>query len=53
VGESIPEDSFASLTTTAISYDTLTTGNHFVMVFAQGTTSPALACGEVGVGANQ
>jgi hypothetical protein len=53
VGESIPEDPFASLTTTDISYDTLTTGNHFVMVFAQGTTSPALACGEVGVGANQ
>lgn len=52
VGESIPEDPFASLTTTDISYDTITTGNHFVMVFAQGTT-PALACGEVGVGANQ
>jgi hypothetical protein len=53
VGESIPEDPFASLTFTAISYDTITTGNHFVMVFAKGTTSPALACGEVGVGANQ
>jgi hypothetical protein len=53
VGESIPEDPFASLTFTDIPYDTITTGNHFVMVFAQGTTSPALACGEVGVGANQ
>jgi hypothetical protein len=53
VGESIPEDPFASLTTTDIPYDTITTGNHFVMVFAQGTTSPALACGEVGAGANQ
>jgi hypothetical protein len=53
VGESIPEDPFASLTFTEIPYDTITTGNHFVMVFAQGTTSPALACGEVGAGANQ
>jgi hypothetical protein len=53
VGESIPEDPFASLTFTDIPYDTLTTGNHFVMVFAQGMASPALACGEVGAGANQ
>lgn len=53
VGESIPEDPFASLTFTDIPYDTITIGNHFVMVFAQGTTSSALACGEVGVGANQ
>jgi hypothetical protein len=53
VGESIPEDPFASLTFTDIPYNTITTGNHFVMVFAQGTTSPALACGEVGAGANQ
>lgn len=53
VGESIPEDPFTSLTFTDVPYDTITTGNHFVMVFAKGTTSPALACGEVGVGANQ
>jgi hypothetical protein len=53
VGESIPEDPFASLTFIDTSYDALTTGNHFVMVFGPELSSPALACGEVGVGANQ
>jgi hypothetical protein len=52
VGESVPEDPFASITITEMSYDALTSGNLFVMVFDQ-VGGAALACGEVGVGANR
>ena len=53
VGDSVPEDPFVSITTTDLPYETVVTGNYFVMVYGPSLDTPALACGEVGVGANR
>ncbi len=60
---SAPNDPFASTTETSkLSFDDLTTGNYFVYLFdgngidrpeTFGLDTPALACGEVGKGANR
>ncbi len=53
VGDSVPEDPFASITATDLPYETVVTGDYFVMVYGPSLDTPALACGEVGVGANR
>jgi hypothetical protein len=53
VGESLPEDPFVSITYTDIAYDTIVEGDHFVMIYGAVLEPPALACGEVGLGANR
>lgn len=46
-------DPNSSITESEISFETLTNGNYFMYVFAGEPGSQILACGEVGVGANQ
>lgn len=58
----MPNDPFVSITESDIAFDTLTEGDHFVYLFEEneidtpeqeGLDVPALACGEVGAGANR
>jgi hypothetical protein len=53
VGDSVPEDPFVSITESDLTFETVTTGDHFVMIYGRELAPPALACGEVGVGANR
>jgi hypothetical protein len=57
----LPDDPFVSITLSELSFEQITEGEHFVYLFAgdgidtpevEGLDIPALACGEVGLGAN-
>jgi hypothetical protein len=50
VGDSVPEDPFVSITESGLSFDMVTTGDQFVMIYGRELAEPALACGEVGGG---